>query len=310
MPTSASQFFMEGTCEDRAYLNTRDESLGIDAKRFVEDLWSRFQFQHLADPHFREDARNHFLQRCWEMYLAVTLLEHGFDLRRHGDEGPEFYADIQGHRVWFEAVAPGPGLGADCVPQLVPGQFAEVPIERILLRFTNALEEKRHRYAAATTKGIVAPKDCYVLAINSRGIRHAPYAHSMPHFVQAFLAVGPLAVDFDVKTGEIIDSRYLYRPSVSKANAASVSTSAFLGQEAAFCSAVLHSGVDCANHPEQLGGDFSVLHNPSALLPLDQLMFSWCEEFRIANDTLLRTKPNSSLQRPDGSRGSPSAAER
>ena len=299
---------MDGPCQDAAYLNTRDHPAGIDERRFVEGLWHRFR--HLADTHFREDARNHFLQRFWEMYLAVTLLEQGFPLRRHGDEGPEFYADIEGRRIWFEAIAPGPGLGADQVPQLVPGQFTEVPTERILLRFTSSLTEKGRRYTTALAKNIVSANDCYVLAVNSRGIPHAPYAHSMPYFVQAFLAIGPLTVDFDVKTGDVVDSRHEYRPSVSKANAASVSTTAFLDQGAAFCSAVLHSGVDCANHPERLGGEFQVLHNPQANRPLGAGVFQWCEEFQVANGALRRSKPNSSLQRTGGSRCSPPAAER
>src|SRR5262245_36675789 len=189
MSDPSPPFFLEGAAQDPAYLATRDHPLGVDHRLVVENLWSRFR--HLADPHFRTDAQSNFLQRFWEMYLAVTLLEHGFSLQRYGDEGPEFYSNIQGRRVWFEAVAPRPGLGADQVPQLVPGEFTEVPTEKILLRFTNALAEKKERYEDARSKGIIAPEDCYVLAINSRGIRHAPYAHSMPYFLQAFLAIGP-----------------------------------------------------------------------------------------------------------------------
>lgn len=286
-------FFMDGACEDLGYLNTRDHPRGAKHKRFVEELWGRFR--QLADPHFREDARNHFLQRFWEMYLAVALLEHGFNLQRHGDEGPEFYALVGNSRVWFEAIAPGPGAGPDQVPQLVFGEVTDVPTEKILLRFTNALAEKRRRYAAALAKGIVSPEDHYVLAINSRGIRHAPYGNSMPYFVQAFLPFGPLAIAIDVKTGEVKDSFYQYRPAVSKVNSSSVSTRAFLDEEASFCSAVLHSGVDCANHPNQLGGDFSVLHNPNAQRPLDAAVFQWCQQFTLRDEQLHRSKPNPAL---------------
>jgi len=141
--------------------------LELETARFIEELWS--QFYQLADPLFREDARNHFLQRFWEMYLAVTLIEQGFDLHRQGDEGPEFYAVVGNSRIWFEAIAPFPGIGPDQVPQPISDEFSEVPIEKILLRFTNAFDEKRKRYAAALEKGIVSAEDFYVLAINSRG---------------------------------------------------------------------------------------------------------------------------------------------
>lgn len=289
MSSSLMPFFMDGPCEDLGYLNTRDHPDGAGHKRFVEELWGRFH--QLADPHFREDARNHFLQRFWEMYLAVALLKHGFNLQRHGDEGPEFYAFVGNSRIWFEAIAPGPGDGPDQVPQLVSGEITEVPTEKILLRFTNALAEKRGRYAIALKKGIVSAEDRYVLAINSRGIRHAPYSNFMPYFVQAFLPFGPLAVSIDVKTFEVKDSFYQYRPAVSKISGSNVSTRAFLDKEASFCSAVIHSGVDCANHPDQPGGDFSVLHNPNANHPLDPATFNWCEQLNLQGEQLHRTKP-------------------
>ncbi|MDH3505328.1 MAG: hypothetical protein OEM58_12475 [Nitrospirota bacterium] len=274
-------------------MNTRDHPRGIEHKRFVEDLWCRFH--HLADTHFREDARNHFSQRFWEMYLAVALLDHGFNLGHQKDEGPEFYASVGNSRIWFEAIAPGPGEGPDQVPQIVFGEGDEVPIERILLRFTNALTEKRQRYAASLDKGIISPEDHYVLAINSEGIRHEPCGNSMPYFIQAFLPFGPLTISIDTKTGEVKDSFHRYRPAVLKKSGSSVSTRAFLDQDASFCSAVLHSGVDCANHPVHLGGDFSLLHNPNAQRPLDVAVFDWCEQFTFRDEQLHRSEPKSGV---------------
>lgn len=283
------RFFMDGPCGDLCYLNTRDHPRGAEHKRFVEELYGRFH--QLADRHFREDARSHFLQRFWEMYLAVALLERGFDLKHPSDEGPDFLADIGTIRVWFEAIAPEPGDGRDQVPQLVHGKLAERPDERILLRLTAALVDKRKQYDRALAKGIISRQDRYVLAINSRGIQKASYGSTMPLFVQAFLAIGPLQVVFDSKT-EITDSFYKYRPAIQKLSGCSVSTRAFLDNAASFCSAVLHSSVDCANYPKQLGGDFCVLHNPNAQRPLDEAVFQWCEQFTLRGNQMHRSKPN------------------
>jgi hypothetical protein len=281
-------FFLEGACTDLGYLNTRDHPRGVSHKAFVESLWLRFK--HLADVHFLEDARNHFLQRFWEMYLAVTLQERGFDVRKHGGEGPEYYAETKTGRLWFEAIAPGPGTGPDQVAQLVPGMASRVPTEEILLRFTNALAEKRQRYAAALRKGIVAADEPYILAINSRGIRHAPYGNTMPYYVQAFLPIGPLAFSIDKQSGELVDSFYQHRPHLLKKSGATVSTMSFLDDSAPFCSAALHSGVDCANHPDTLAGDFSILFNPRAAVPLNEADFAWCEQFAVKDDELVRTE--------------------
>jgi hypothetical protein len=59
---------MDGPCEDLGYLNTQDHPCGTQHKHFVEELWGQFHLP--ADTHFREDARNHFLQRFWEMNLG------------------------------------------------------------------------------------------------------------------------------------------------------------------------------------------------------------------------------------------------
>jgi hypothetical protein len=288
MSILSPQFFIDGPCEDLAYLNTRDHPAGIDDKRFVEELWTRFY--QLADPHFREDARTHFHQRFWEMYLAVALLEYDFDLKRYGAEGPEFYAMLDNKRLWFEAVAPGPGNGPDQVPPLCyDGQFRDVPTEKMLLRFTNALDEKRRRYFSALEKGIISEDDQYVLAINSRGIRHhSLYENSMPLFIQAFLPIGPLVVPFNVTTKQWEEAFYQNRHQIAKLSGSPVSTRTFLDEEAQFCSLVLHSGVDCANYPAKLGDDFAILHNPNARCPVALSKFAWCEQFIVENNRLCR----------------------
>ena len=117
MLSPRTPFFLDGPCEDLAYRNTRDDPRGADDKAFVEKLWALCH--HLVDRPCRTDARKHFLQRFWEMYLAVTLLERGFDLYPGKKKGPEFYALLGNRRVWFEAIAPNPGTGPVQVPPLV-----------------------------------------------------------------------------------------------------------------------------------------------------------------------------------------------
>jgi hypothetical protein len=285
MSSIGPSFFISGGCQDQAYRNVRDNLLTInkilypnrpEPRQFVESLWSRYS--DLADPHFREDARNHFLERFWEMYLAVTLRERGFQLRRAGREGPEFYLMCNDHKVWVEAVVPGPGEGIDRVPEICYGEIQTVPTEKILLRFTNCLYEKRKKYKEALEKKIINSDDLYLLAINSRGIPHGPLGNTLPFFVQAFLPFGNAAMDLNTKTLKIIKSYYQYRDNVVKESGTPVSTTAFLNPEYSFVSAILHSGVDCLNHPDILGEDFMILHNPTALHPLDPPIFHWCKQ--------------------------------
>lgn len=287
------EFFLTGEARDVGYTNIRDFSHHEKARQFIAYLWEHYK--QFADPHFREDAKNHFLERFWEMYLTVTLIEHGFNINRVGEEGPEFYIEQDGKKIWVEAIAPGPGEGPDRIPEPERGIAYHVPTEKILLRFTHALSEKRNKYIEARKKGIISPDDGYLLAINSRGIPHAPYGNTMPYFIQAYLPFGPYAVSIDPGTGNIVDSFYQHRAAVSKLNGANIPTTAFLDQEFSCISSVLHSSVDCVNRPEALGGDFCMLHNPNASLSVDQSLFSWCQQLSLVGDELITREPNQAL---------------
>jgi len=276
---SKTGFFLPGNAPSRAYRNIRDKVDGPapKARAFIEDLWSKYR--GLEDPHFLREVQTHFLERFWEMYLAVAFIEHGLMPKRGGDVGPEFWCQHEGQKIWVEAVAPGAGGGDDRVEEPELGVATSVPTEKILLRFTNAVSEKRKRYLAARAKGLLGEDSCYVLAINSRGIPHAPYGDTLPYFVQALLPIGAPTLVIDRATGRSIDSYYALRDTITKAKGSPVSTSIFLDSEYSFISAVLHSGVDCVNRPEAMGGDFVILHNPNAVRPLGMLVFAWCRQY-------------------------------
>jgi hypothetical protein len=294
MTRPGTPFFLEGDAADVGYIATRDHPRGRTAREFCEALWVRYA--SLADPHFREDARTNFLQRFWEMYLGVTLLDRGIPLQRQGDEGPEFCATLDGRRVWFEAIAPRPGEGPDRVPDIILGEAQYVPTEKILLRLTSALAAKRERYLSAVAKGIIRAEDAYVLALNSRGVPHAFLGDGVPYFVQAFLPFGPLTAHIDTQTLKITKTSYAYRAAVRKANDTEISTRTFLDRDASFCSAVLHSAVDCANHPSELGADFAVLHNPNAAVGIGSALFCWCEQIYLRGAELHRESPRGPQQ--------------
>ena len=289
MSTTGRGFFIQGEGLDLGYLNIRDSTHHEDTRQFVDSLWARYA--PLADVHFREDAMNHFLERFWEMYVAVTFMERGLELFRVGGEGPEFYFKISQRRIFVEAVAPGPGTGLDQVPGPQFGVVTKTPTEKIMLRFTHALVEKRKKYLEALRKDIVRCDDGYLLAINSRGIHHGAGGNTMPYFVQAFLPFGPLAVALDPNTGNIVDSFHQYRDTVPKQSGQNISTKAFLDSEFQFVSAVLHSRVDCVNCPIELGADFCILHNPSAAHGLDPLVFPWSKQLVLRGDELVEVKP-------------------
>lgn len=292
-----TDFFQYDDAKDKAYINVRDLDVPQckNAREFIAELWKIYE--PYADQHFLKDARNHFLQRFWEMYLTVTIIQRGYEIKRVSDKGPEFYISLNNKRIWFEAIAPGPGEGKDHVPEFEPDGIARlVPIEKILLRFTNALAEKRSKLLEAVNKNIIKPGDSYLLAINCRGIPHAAYGNTMPYYIQALLPFGPLAVNFDTKTGDVVNSFYQYREGVSKLNGTNIATTAFLDSKYNCISAVLNSAVDCVNRPDNLGGDFSILHNPIAESCIDLSAFNWCEQYSLIDNELILNEPNKAFE--------------
>ena len=298
-------FFQPGQATDRLYAYVRDDVNQTECgkmREFCEELWA--EYRPYADRHFLSDATNHFHQRFWEMYLAVTLTRKGFELCKVGDEGPEFYFISGDKKIWVEAVAPGPGQGPDAVTEPPVGVGYLVPEEQMILRYTNGLSEKLKAYEAALRKGTIGAADCFIVAINGQDITNGiccDIEDGVPLWMQAFLPYGEYAVKFDIKKKEIIGGFYKYRDSISKKSKSPVSTKPFLEEEYKGISGILHSAVGChpLNRPKEIGADFEFLHNPLASQPIERSVFSFCRQYLFSPQqgelqTIERNKASSS----------------
>src|SRR5947209_5286907 len=71
--------------------------------------------------------------------------------------------------VWIEAVAVTKGKGPDAIPPTAFGAVYDVPQDQMLLRLTQALENKAGKYKRYLAEGVVAAEDPFVIAVN-RGL--------------------------------------------------------------------------------------------------------------------------------------------
>jgi hypothetical protein len=288
-----SIFFSSGNCGDSDYEAVRDSPQAVKCKAFVEALWLDYE-PYNNDPNFLSDAKNHFHQRFWEMYLCVTMLKRGMAIEKAGKEGPEFGVTINGKKVWFEAVAPGAGSGNDKVPAIEFGKAGSTPNEQILLRYTSALSEKLRKYSIDRKKEIVSAGDIYVVAVNGSKIPHAFFGSFLPYHVQAYLPIGYPTISIDRQTMKKVGEHFQYREAVSKKSGKPVSTLAFLDPAYSGISAVVHSALGVAGYTygsARWGDDFEVPHNPLAVngLPFDAL--DWCTYRYVQDDELKTVKP-------------------
>lgn len=291
-------FQSDGNCEPD-YEAVRDLDRNLDARNFVESLW--LKYYPYADSHFLSDARQHFQQRFWEMYLGGTLLERGFTLDVGGKKGPEFSTDISGHKCWFEAIAPNPGSGPDAVPARIldPSVVSSVPEDKIILRLRHAIREKDRKYRKYCNEDVVASDEAYVIAINSKLIREHGFPDScdgIPFIVKAVLPFGNLAIEID-EQGQFGDSFYTYRDSITKQNEAKVSTNIFFDEDETYSgiSAVLYSNASPISHPALCGDDFKLVHNPLATNPIPHGSLQLGCEYWVQNGELFKKNWNEDI---------------
>lgn len=280
----STSFFSSDPSTDSAYVNVRDLPHLEDARAFVENLWT--EYRPLADRHFLSEAKKQFQQRFWEMYVAVTLKKKGLAPVKISDEGPEFYFMYGNRRIWVEAVAPESGSGPDAVMEPSYGEVYDVPEERILLRYTNVLAEKLRKYEQGVERGIIGSGDHYIIALNCRKVPHAPYGSVLPYGIMACLPFGHLTAIFDKEKKKISETRFDYRDQVLKKSGSAVSMSLFLDSNYEGVTGLLHSAVDPANRPAELGGDFWFLHNPSARVPFEESPFQFCRQYFYEKSSL------------------------
>jgi hypothetical protein len=116
----------------------------------------------------------------------------------------------------------------------------------------------------------------------------------LPYIVRSIYPIGKRYVTWERATRNIVDAGYRFRPEVKKASGASVPTDLFLREEYSGISAILFSGVEAANRPDNMGGDFVFVHNFMARncangLPIGFLKLGrefWVEEGK--DDFILR----------------------
>lgn len=280
-------FFSPGPCQDPDYATVRD-ALNSGCKDFVELLWLQYE-PYNNDPNFLSDARNHFHQRFWEMYLCVTMLQRGLTVEKAPRAGPDFSVRLGGKRIWFEAIAAEAGTTSDRVPEPEPMKAGWVRHEQVLLRYTSALADKRKKRDLDLAKNIISADDLFVVALNARKIPHAYFGTTPPFVVQAYLPFGPLTLAVNPQTGRVVDTYSKYRDTVLKKNGSPVSTAAFL--DPAYCgiSAVLHATFDVAGYTfgsARWGDNFEVLHNPLATHPLSLDLLNWCDQLCYREGTI------------------------
>lgn len=272
----------------------------------IEDLWERYS-PYCPDPHFLSDAREHFVQRTWEMYLACALLDVGFCLEKPPPKGPDILTTVDGARLWIEAVAPTPGDGPDAVPgrekrgHMVGRIWSGSPPsdESLILRCASALTYKLTKWQEYVSGGVVAPTDRLAIAICLGDIDEAFLSETgVPVILKALFPIGPYYMSFAVGRPDVEPrGGYKYRDTVVKQGGALVSTTLFEKHSVAkSLVGVFFSEWGIWNAPARIGHDIVFVHNPFMRERVPEGAFSFVREEWVPgpDGTIVRRAPNGS----------------
>lgn len=270
---------------DLTYKNIRagNNPYAVAAKQLAETLWTKYY--PYADKHFLVEIRSNFDARFWEMYLACTLLDNGYNIS-HSDKGPDIRIDYENTIIWVEAVAPTSGdpNKPDSVPELKMNVVQEVPDRQITLRYSSVIKDKYSKYR----KDGIDSDDCYVIALNGCRIpwRHADY--EPPRIVRSVLPFGWQEITIDTVSHNVVNQGHQYRTHIRKESGNQVDTSIFLDPEYKHISAVIFSTIDIANPTTVMGSDFILVRNPLALkqLPDDFPKTGWEYRAQVLKNTV------------------------
>jgi hypothetical protein len=272
--TTDSPLFTNDAATDIAYRNIRaaqDDQMR-QVREHCEMLWNLYE--PFADHQFQIEIRSNFDARYWEMYLTTFLIREGYAVCC-SKPGPDVGIDFEGRRIWFEATSPT--RGEEGTADQVPGLrtlaaddepvMHDIPNEKIMLRYLNSISVKyKEQLPSWLERKIVSPEDAFVIAINSRGLRHID--SDPPRILQAAFAIGSPYVAIDPTTSKAVEVGYQFRDAIKKASGVSVSTGVFHRKEYSGLSGLLCSRIDAANQPDAMGGDFQLVPNPWAKVPL------------------------------------------
>jgi hypothetical protein len=224
--------------------------------------WYRQLAEHDFPLRFATDPQSKY----WEMYLACTLKDVGFQVRRK-EEGPDFWIESDRGRIWIEAIAPEPGDGAkpDFVPEPVVNQVSDMPVRQIVLRLTSAIHDKQKKLRQYQLDGTVGENDCCVIALSPAKIR---YPVTTDFVQRAVYEAGDLYVSFDRTTLKTIEQGRQHEPKITKRNTLTFSKPSFVDASCSHVSALLLGGRGIGNMPPLLGSDCGLFHNHMALHPL------------------------------------------
>lgn len=282
-------FEIDDSKADLSYINTRvPRHRGAQlARNNCDELWR--EFEPYASDHFLAEFPYRFHQRWFEMYLTVALLRAGLEVECLERGAPDVRIRHRDGRVlWIEATAPTGGEESNpdhvAYPKAAPGETSVagyVPRDRVTMRVSGALHEKAEKLRVYRERGVIAPDDQALVAINVSLIPHGFY-DAETYGLAATYGVGAQYVVIDRQARQPVDSGYHHTPKLLRGSGSPVDAAPFLHDGFPHVAGALISSTNAANCPMPLGLDFMLFPNPYAVPAYVERQLSIGREWLLA----------------------------
>jgi hypothetical protein len=266
-------------------LRDGDEPYFSEQRDYLDGLWHRTRL-HL-DTDFKSRFALETDQRFWELRLAGTLLDLGYELDKAKKGRPDFGTHLPtGQRLWIEATAPtrGDTQNADRPAGLMPkGGARLVPHEQLLMRYTQCIHCKYLKFLRYQRKGIVTDEDRCVIAVSSAGLWPHTKRIGFPRILSAVLGIDEQFIGNLQKPDDSwVEIRHL--GIIRRAGGAPIETTPFLCRKYELISGLIHDSARPTGWGQQGSDLFMSMNNPLARAELPRGFFGLGREYWATPD--------------------------
>lgn len=233
------------------------------------------------DPAFESHFRVSPRERAWELLLGATLLRRGFQLQPKRPAGPDFKIRDANRTVWIEATAPSSGNASDGIPVPPTNAMFDYPERQIVLRIRGAIDQKLEQFRRFAAGGAADDSDPFVIAINGMRFHTIIDMDSSPAILKAVMPIGAPQLVVNRFTGEVVDNRMEFRPTLLRDSGSEVATTCFLDSNYSRISAVAFTDANFLMDTDDVEQLFTVVRNPLAANPLPAYWFGFGREFSL-----------------------------
>ena len=266
------------SCIDYVESISKNEHWDYQLAPALNDLLTQYALWGGISKHFvtQFTKAEHFPERLWEMVLARKLHHSGLKFEIGGANSPDFF--IKEKNIWIEAVCPKPiGISPEYLdyPSRLRNKeirTIRVPSTEILLRWTQAINEKNNKAQKYFEKGVITNSQGFIIALCCSQLgRVADKLNGQsgyPYPVELGFGIGPLTASFD-KIKPDLDRIYNpSRPNIIKplsSTSAKVDTAIFFNPQYDKISAIIGAYSTLSEVLIMEQEKFVMAHNPNAI---------------------------------------------